>query len=249
MAYSARERVIGAPKHVTWLGLIPARNRRCAWTHGLAGPAGPITLRDKLSCDGLPQALRLTGPGLLICTTCPAASLARRWFQQAVATGETEAAPKAMINLGRLEMRQGNPDQARQWYQQVIDTGQIEAAGRAQQELRALDQRQDERRRGEQFGRYGYLAYADPASMKPGPPPTTADPDQAVDGDKGAVLQTAREQALTCADTVNLGCFAMYSAYSPAVGPRQDHLSSLVNSLCQVHPNSRRHLPLRANGC
>jgi hypothetical protein len=71
-----------------------------------------------------------------------------------------------MVNLGALERERGNPGQARHWYQQAIRIGQPAIASRAQQELRALDRSQRDRERGEHFGRYGYLAYADPALMK-----------------------------------------------------------------------------------
>ena len=91
---------------------------------------------------------------------------AREGYQQAISTGHSEHAPMAMVNLGVLEQDQGNLDQARQWYQQAISTEYPEAMGQAQQQLRALDRHEQERQRGEQFGRYGYLAYADPALMK-----------------------------------------------------------------------------------
>jgi TPR repeat protein len=105
--------------------------------------------------------------------------------------------PRALFNLGSLEDERGNVDQARHWYQQAAATGHTEAISRVQQRLRVLDQRQDERRRGEEFGRYGYLAYADPTLMRPnGQPPTAPDPDQAVDGDKGTVLQAVRKLCL-----------------------------------------------------
>ena len=90
----------------------------------------------------------------------------RHWLQQAISTGHPEAAPAAMVNLGVLEEGQGDPGRARHWYQQAISTGHPEAITRAHQYLRALEQRERERQRGEEFGRYGYLAYTDPALMR-----------------------------------------------------------------------------------
>jgi hypothetical protein len=100
---------------------------------------------------------------------------ARHWYRQAISTGHADQAPMAMFNLGVLEKQQGNLEQARHWWQSAIDTGHVEAAGAAQRELSALKHRQDELRRGEEFGRYGYLAYADPELMKPRQPPTPPD--------------------------------------------------------------------------
>lgn len=60
----------------------------------------------------------------------------------------------------------GNPSQARHRYQQAISTGHPEVTKRAQRELRALNRPQEDRQRGEHFGRYGYLAYANPTLMK-----------------------------------------------------------------------------------
>jgi hypothetical protein len=99
------------------------------------------------------------------------------------------AVVRAMVNLGNLEHDQGNLDQARDWYQQATSTGHPETTNRAHQELRALDRREGERQRAERFGRYGYLAYADPALMKkddqlPGTPkPNVADHTFGPDGD------------------------------------------------------------------
>ena len=90
---------------------------------------------------------------------------AQHWSQRAIATGHAEAAPIAMVNLARLEERRGGLAQARHWYQRAIATGHTAMATRAQQELRALNLHEKDRRRGEHFGRYGYLAYADPALM------------------------------------------------------------------------------------
>ena len=95
---------------------------------------------------------------------------ARHWYQQAIATNRRDEAPRAMIGLGLLEEQQGNLDQARHWYQQAIATNHPRLASRAQQSLDALDQRERERQRGERFGRYGYLAYADLELMKPSHP-------------------------------------------------------------------------------
>ena len=103
---------------------------------------------------------------------------ARRWYQQAISTGHPDEAPRTMFNLGVLESVQGDYDQARRWYQQAISTGHPEAMSRAQHELHALDRHERERQRGKQFGRYGYLAYADPALMKRAQsPPATPAPD------------------------------------------------------------------------
>ena len=91
---------------------------------------------------------------------------ARHWYQQAIATGHPGHAPAAMVDLGILEYGQGDPGQARHWYQQAIATGLHESVSRAQEKLRALDRHETDRQRGEHFGRYGYLAYADPTLMK-----------------------------------------------------------------------------------
>jgi hypothetical protein len=101
-----------------------------------------------------------------------------------------------MNNLGILEGEDGNLGQARHWYQQAIATSHPEATSRAQQELRALDRHEKDRQRGEDFGRYGYLAYADPALMKrddrspktTGPVATdhVPEPDTAMSADDGA---------------------------------------------------------------
>jgi TolA-binding protein len=93
---------------------------------------------------------------------------ARRWYHQAVGTGHPDLAPKAMINLGSLEREQGNLDEARRWWRQVIGTGHPEITSLAEQGLRALDRHETDRQRAEQFGRFGYLAYADPALMELG---------------------------------------------------------------------------------
>jgi TPR repeat protein len=90
----------------------------------------------------------------------------RDWWQQAIATGHPEEAPKAMVNLGNLERQDGDLGQARHWWQQAIATGHPEAISRAQHELRALDRHETDRQRGEYFGRYGYLTYADPTLIK-----------------------------------------------------------------------------------
>jgi TPR repeat protein len=112
-------------------------------------------------------------------------SQARHWYRQAIATGYAEVVPAAMFDLGLMEEQQGDLNQARHWFQQAIATGHTEAATAAQQELRALDRHQDERRRGEEFGHYRYLAYADPALMTPtGQPPTAPDPNKADDGNR-----------------------------------------------------------------
>ena len=94
------------------------------------------------------------------------ASKARNWWQQALATGHPDHAPAAMVNLGILEGRDGNRDQGRNWYQQALATGHPEVTSRAQQELRALARHEKDQQQGERFGRYRYLAYADPALMK-----------------------------------------------------------------------------------
>jgi TPR repeat protein len=90
---------------------------------------------------------------------------ARHWYQRAIDTGHSEAAAWAMVNLGILERNHGDLDQARHWLQQAIGTGYPEIDAMAQQALRALDRGEDERLRGERFGRYGYLVYANPDLM------------------------------------------------------------------------------------
>jgi TPR repeat protein len=90
----------------------------------------------------------------------------RHWWRQAVSAGHPDSAPMAMVNLGRFEHQQGSPDQARHWYQQAISTGHLEMTSVAQQRLRDLDRHERDRERGEDFGRYGYLAHADPTLMK-----------------------------------------------------------------------------------
>ena len=91
---------------------------------------------------------------------------ARHWYERAIATGHPEAAAKAVFNLGVLESLEGNSGQARHLWEQTIATGHHEIVSRAQHGLRMLDRHKDDRQRGEHFGRYGYLAYADPALMK-----------------------------------------------------------------------------------
>ena len=71
-----------------------------------------------------------------------------------------------MLDLGNLEEKQSDIVQARHWYGEAIATGHPDLAEQARQALRDLDRRQGERRRAEKFGRYGYLAYADPHLMK-----------------------------------------------------------------------------------
>jgi TPR repeat protein len=90
---------------------------------------------------------------------------ARHRYQQAIDTGHPDQAPMAMYNLGALEHEQGNLDQARHWYEEAIDTGHPRMVRKAQQALRALDRGEDERLRGDHFGRFGYLAFADPELM------------------------------------------------------------------------------------
>ena len=105
------------------------------------------------------------------------AGQARHWYQQAISSGHPDAAPAAMLGLGNLERGQGDAVQARHWYQQAISSGHPDEAPRAEQQLRALDRQQEEQDRARQFGRYGYLAYADPDLMKrPGSNPRPADP-------------------------------------------------------------------------
>jgi len=71
----------------------------------------------------------------------------------------------------------GDAGQARHWWQQAISTGHPEATSRAEHELRTLDRQVKERQEGEKFGRYGYLAYADPALMNQSQqPPATRPP-------------------------------------------------------------------------
>jgi hypothetical protein len=54
--------------------------------------------------------------------------------------------------------------------------------------------------------------------MNAGEPATTPDPDQATDGDKGTVLQTAREHALTCTATAVRGRFGTHPAQTEPDG-------------------------------
>ena len=107
---------------------------------------------------------------------------ARRWYAKANATGHPDAAPSAMVCLGVLEQEQGNPGEARRWYAKAIATGHPDAAPRAERGLRELDRREEERRGADQFGRYGWQAYADPQLMKPSCP--GQDPDESGDEDK-----------------------------------------------------------------
>lgn len=76
-----------------------------------------------------------------------------------------------MCNLADLENKQGNHGQARHWYQKAISTGHPRAANQAQHKLGVLDRGETDRQRAEHFGRYGYLAYADPALLKEKPEP------------------------------------------------------------------------------
>jgi tetratricopeptide (TPR) repeat protein len=133
---------------------------------------------------------------------------ARHWYQQAISTGHTDWAPKAMVDLGILEYQQGDVGQARYWWQQAIGTGHTESTTRAEHELRTLDRRTKERQEGERFGRYGYLAYADPALMNQAQQlPTTPAQDPETDESRpGAVLQTFREHALTSGGTATAMC-------------------------------------------
>lgn len=83
-----------------------------------------------------------------------------------------------MYGLGNLGADRGYLDDARHWYQQAINTGHHDAADDAQRQLTALDRHEKDRQRGEQFGRYGYLAYADPALMnQTDQPPATPHPE------------------------------------------------------------------------
>ncbi len=91
---------------------------------------------------------------------------ARHWWERAVKTGHADQAPRAMVGLGALERRRGDYDRARYWYRQAIATGHAETAVQARQELDALDRSDKDHQRAEHFGRYGYLAYADPDMMK-----------------------------------------------------------------------------------
>jgi TPR repeat protein len=85
-----------------------------------------------------------------------------------------------MVNLAILEDEQGNLDQARHWYRQAIASDHPKMTGAAQSRLRTLNQRQKDRQKAERFGRYGYLAYADPAMMEQPEhiqtPPAATDP-------------------------------------------------------------------------
>jgi Tfp pilus assembly protein PilF len=102
---------------------------------------------------------------------------ARHWYQQAIATSHPGQAPMAMVNLGILEETQGDPAKARYWYQQAIAAGHPETTSLAEQELRTLNRHERERLGGELFGRYGYLARADPELMKRDHPTPHHSPD------------------------------------------------------------------------
>ena len=129
---------------------------------------------------------------------------ARRRYQQAINTGHPEYAPWAMVNLGELEAEQGDLAQARHWYQQAISTGHLQIAGRAQQDLHALDQHKRDRERGEHFGRYGYLVYADPALMSQASRPhATPGPDVAPEGQEPTQAADPRLWAGPCSPAVS----------------------------------------------
>ena len=85
---------------------------------------------------------------------------ARRWYAEAVATGDAEAAPSAMMALGNIESQQGNKRQARRWWEQAVSTEHQDAAPRAIVNLGVLDREQgseqDARRCWEQAARSGH---------------------------------------------------------------------------------------------
>jgi tetratricopeptide (TPR) repeat protein len=64
----------------------------------------------------------------------------RKWWQKAVSSGHPEEAPRAMVNLGELEVREGNLDQARHWYQEAINSAHPDQAPRAMVNLGSLDE-------------------------------------------------------------------------------------------------------------
>ncbi|MBO4274572.1 tetratricopeptide repeat protein, partial [Microbispora triticiradicis] len=67
---------------------------------------------------------------------------ARRWFKKAIATGDTDEAPKAMIRLGSLEEELGDLAQARHWYHGAVATGHVDRAPRAMVHLGVLEHKQ-----------------------------------------------------------------------------------------------------------
>ncbi len=66
----------------------------------------------------------------------------RDWWQKAIATGDPDRAPEAMVNLGILEEEQGNLGQARHWWEQAIATGHPDQAPTAMVDLGILEEEQ-----------------------------------------------------------------------------------------------------------
>ncbi|SHN44401.1 tetratricopeptide repeat protein [Cryptosporangium aurantiacum] len=63
---------------------------------------------------------------------------ARKWFQQAVDSGDAAEAPRAMRGLGVLEKEQGNSEQARQWFTDALDSEDSVQAANAMVDLGVL---------------------------------------------------------------------------------------------------------------
>jgi tetratricopeptide (TPR) repeat protein len=63
--------------------------------------------------------------------------LAAVYYERAIATGDPQTAPKAMIGMGEIRQAK-NPDAAIDLYQRALDSGHVEAAPVARKLLRAL---------------------------------------------------------------------------------------------------------------
>jgi tetratricopeptide (TPR) repeat protein len=70
--------------------------------------------------------------------------LAAAYYERAIATGDPQTAPKAMIGMGEIHQT-SNPDAAIDLYQRALDSGHIEAAPVARRLLRALRESRGER--------------------------------------------------------------------------------------------------------
>jgi tetratricopeptide (TPR) repeat protein len=94
---------------------------------------------------------------------------ARRLLDEAIGTGVPGIVAYAKVNLGLLERAHGNSAAARRAWEETVSTGIVHLARDAEQLLADLNRREDENRRAEQFGRYGWQAYADKSLMTSGP--------------------------------------------------------------------------------
>ena len=65
---------------------------------------------------------------------------ARLWYGKAVASSDADITSQAMINLGNLELRQGNMAEARSWFGQAVATGQGDQALRGLNGLGNVEQ-------------------------------------------------------------------------------------------------------------